>query len=81
VGCVRMRSSSKPFAVAAIALGRYRGCGRNPLARICAQREPSFSPLGTAMNTVAPKGLLMPCTDPRPGIRRPFVVVNCLAGK
>ena len=59
VGCARNRSSSKPFAVAAFALGRYRGCGRNPLARICAQREPSFSPLGTALNTVVPKGLLM----------------------
>lgn len=59
VGCFRMQSSSKPFAVAAIAPGRYRGCGRNPLACIHTQREPSFSPLGAAMNTVIPKGFLM----------------------
>lgn len=54
MGCSRMRLSSKPFAVAAIAPGRYRGCGRNPLACIHTQREPSFSPLGTATNTANP---------------------------
>lgn len=56
VGCFRMWSSSKPFTVAAIAPGRYRGCGRNPLACIHTQREPSFSPLGAATNTVIPEG-------------------------
>ncbi|MEI7419179.1 hypothetical protein, partial [Pectobacterium parmentieri] len=67
----RMWSSSKPFTVAAIAPGRYRGCGRNPLACIHTQREPSFSPLGAATNTVIPEGF--PDVWPlKQGIRKPF---------
>ncbi|WP_147406322.1 hypothetical protein [Pectobacterium parmentieri] len=67
-----MQSSSKPFAVAAIAPGRYRGCGRNPLACIHTQREPSFSPLGAAMNTVIPEGF--PDVWPlKQSIRKPFM--------
>ncbi len=71
VGCFRMWSSSKPFTVAAIAPGRYRGCGRNPLACIHTQMEPSFSPLGAATNTVIPEGFPDVWTL-KQGIRKPF---------
>jgi len=39
--------SSKPSAVAAITLDPCRGWGRNPLARICVQKEPVVSPVGS----------------------------------
>lgn len=55
VGCYRRGAVVKASAAPAIALDRYRGWGRYPLARIRAQREPVVSPAGTGTEYRRPR--------------------------
>lgn len=55
VGCYRRGAVVKAAAAPAIALDRYRGWGRYPLARIRAQRAPVFSPAGTGTEYRRPR--------------------------
>ena len=52
----QVRSTLEPSAHQAIAPGACRGWRRHLLAHIRAQKEPSFSPLGTASNTADHEG-------------------------
>lgn len=49
MGCGRTWPSVEPVAASAIAPGPCRGWGRNPSARIRAQKEPVFSPVGAGI--------------------------------
>ena len=66
------RSSLEPSAHQAIAPGACRGWRRHLLAHIRAQKEPSFSPLGTASNTADHEG--SPGGSRRQAIGGPFAV-------
>lgn len=57
VGCYRRGAVVKAAAAPAIALDRYRGWGRYPLARIRAQRAPVFSPAGTGTEYRRPQAV------------------------
>lgn len=72
VGCYRRGAVVKAAAAPAIALDRYRGWGRYPLARIRAQREPVVSPAGAGTEYRRPRRVSWRLA--RQGARRLFGV-------